>query len=56
MAYRMTDSLSTRTVAVSAAVAHRCIRGKQFLPARCAVVPNAIELRSMCPISGGAQR
>lgn len=51
MAYRLTDGLSTRTTAVSEAVAHRFIAEKAISRGRSLVVPNAIEARDYTPDS-----
>lgn len=49
MAYRLTDGRSTLTTAVSQAVARRFLARKAVSPARCAVVPNAIEIAEYRP-------
>jgi glycosyltransferase involved in cell wall biosynthesis len=43
LAYRLTDCLSNRTTAVSAAVAERFMRLKAVPPAKCVVVTNGID-------------
>lgn len=48
-AYRLTDRLSTRTTAVSEAVARRYIGQKAVTAGRCVVVPNAIEIGEYVP-------
>ncbi len=49
LAYRLTDALSTRTIAVSEAVARRFIARKAVSATRCVVVPNAIEIAAYLP-------
>ncbi len=49
MAYRLTDSLSRRTTAVSAAVAERFVRLKAVPQAKIAVVTNGIDLTEFAP-------
>lgn len=49
LAYRFTDSLSRRTVAVSEAAAERFIRLKAVPPRKCSVILNGIDVDSFAP-------
>lgn len=49
VAYRLTDSLSRRTVAVSQAAAERFIRLKAVPPDKCSVVLNGIDVDGFAP-------
>lgn len=50
-AYRLTDGLSTRTTAVSQAVAERFLRLGAVNAKKCSVIPNAIDLNEFKPDS-----
>lgn len=49
LAYRLTDSLSTRTTTVSRAAAERFIKLRAVSAEKCAVIPNAIDLSEFAP-------
>lgn len=49
LAYRLTDSLSWRTAAVSAAVAQRFIELGAISARKCAIMPNAIDVAEFVP-------
>jgi len=54
LAYRLTDALSARTAAVSAAAAERFVRLKAVPERKCIVVPNGIDTAEFAP--HGARR
>lgn len=56
MAYRLTDGLSRRTVAVSEAAAERFIRLKAVPRRKCTVIRNGIDLEEMVPDPARRQR
>lgn len=52
LAYRMTDALSRRTVAVSEAAAHRFIQLKAVPALKCSVIANGIDVSQFSPEEG----
>ncbi len=56
LAYRLTDFLSRRTVAVSEAAADRFIRSKPCLRRKCSVILNGIDVDGFAPDADASER